>query len=111
MVAEDRIFGAHERRRCKRSAGGRPKWKLTTGGRSNGRDRLGWLDSRSVAERVVEVYRKAIRGADSAPAAPAAARPAPGEAAHRTAAADVVGDVVAGDAAAGEAARQAAEKG
>lgn len=36
---------------------------LATGGRSNGRDRLAWLDAVRVAERVVEVYRKAIAGA------------------------------------------------
>lgn len=33
---------------------------LATGGRSNGRERLAWLDSRAVAERMVAVYRRAL---------------------------------------------------
>lgn len=36
---------------------------LAAGGRSDGRERLAWLDSSRVAERVVEVYRKVIAGA------------------------------------------------
>jgi glycosyltransferase involved in cell wall biosynthesis len=41
---------------------------LATGGRSDGRERIVWLDSLAVAERVVAVYRKAVAGAQPVPA-------------------------------------------
>jgi glycosyltransferase involved in cell wall biosynthesis len=41
---------------------------LATGGRSNGRDRVAWLDSVRVAERVVEVYRTVLAGTPVRPA-------------------------------------------
>jgi glycosyltransferase involved in cell wall biosynthesis len=41
---------------------------LAAGGRSNGRERVAWLDSLDVAERVVAVYRKAVAGAQPSPA-------------------------------------------
>lgn len=36
---------------------------LAAGGRSNGRDRVAWLDSTAIAQRVVAVYRAAVAGA------------------------------------------------
>jgi Glycosyltransferase Family 4/Glycosyl transferases group 1 len=35
---------------------------LAMGGRSNGRERNGWLDAQRVAEQVVEVYRQVLQG-------------------------------------------------
>jgi glycosyltransferase involved in cell wall biosynthesis len=41
---------------------------LAAGGRSDGRERVAWLDSLRVAERVVEVYRRAIADGRPGPA-------------------------------------------
>jgi teichuronic acid biosynthesis glycosyltransferase TuaC len=40
---------------------------LAAGGRSDGRDRVAWLDSMEVAQRVVAVYRNVLAGAPSRP--------------------------------------------
>ncbi len=48
---------------------------LAAGGRSNGRERVAWLDSLKVAERVVAVYRRAIAAGPRVPAG-SAGRPA-----------------------------------